>query len=208
LRHWRINWRVSVSFPYLDPVHLNLCNTNTDSPPLCSLAEICPETNPNLIGLNEINQVEQNLNVDYPNCGPYLEQFNCVSDLGFSLNGVSKYFGPSDPLTTGTNTLSNGGGTVTAPASGAVFTYTNGGDSQVYTITAANFNGRGSSGGSSSGSGTDSSSDSDSSQSASASATGSSSNDDHKGAARQLNSNRSYLIVAAWLVFTLTCLSL
>lgn len=37
----------------------------------------------------------------------------------------------------GASTLYNVAGTVTAPASGDHFTYTNGGDGQVYTISAA-----------------------------------------------------------------------
>jgi len=47
------------------------------------------------------------------------------------------FYGPNNLPASGTQTLSNVAGTVTAPASGSVFTYTNGGDGQVYTISAA-----------------------------------------------------------------------
>lgn len=66
-----------------------------------------------------------------------MDTYDCSSQLSFSLDGVSTFYKPDDSLKTGTATLSNGPGTVTAPASGHIFTYTNGGDGVVYTITAA-----------------------------------------------------------------------
>ncbi|KAF5567476.1 hypothetical protein FNAPI_645 [Fusarium napiforme] len=70
-------------------------------------------------------------------CGSYMETYDCSSKLSYSLDGVSTYYKPDDPLKTGTATLSNNPGSVTAPVSGKVFSYTNGGDGTVYTITAA-----------------------------------------------------------------------
>lgn len=168
-----------------------------------SLVEICPETDPKLIGLNFISQYEKNVDVNYANCGQYMQTFNCVSDLGFQLDGVSSYLAPQDPFQSGTATLSNGQGTVTAPASGAVFTYTNGGDGQVYTITAANFNGKDDSGssGSSSGSGSGSVSGSES-QDASPSSTSSSKNDDGKGGAGTLSLDTNVFVFTAFSILT------
>ncbi|KAM0545452.1 hypothetical protein ACHAO7_008215 [Fusarium culmorum] len=98
--------------------------------------EICPDTNPKLVGLSNLGTVESQLNVQYTNCGKYMDAFDCQSDLSFSLDGVSTFLKPDDALKTGSATLSNGPGSVTTPASGHVFSYTNGGDGVVYTITA------------------------------------------------------------------------
>lgn len=178
------------------------------------LVGICPETDPKLTGLNSISQVEKNLNVDYPSCGPYMQTFDCVSDLGFQLDGVTTYLRPDDAYKTGTATLSNGGGTVTAPASGAVFTYTNGGDGQVYTITAYGFDGKENKGSSDSGSGSESGSDSGSSsesqsdaKGASASASGDSKKGDDKEDTGSLTSDMHVELLVASIMFAVVCLS-
>ena len=82
------------------------------------------------------------MNLQFGDCNPYLSQFNCVKDLGFSSIAASgSYYASTNLPPSGTATLSNTGGSVTAPPSGSVFTYTQGGNSQVYTISAAGFNG-------------------------------------------------------------------
>ncbi|KAI8716054.1 hypothetical protein NCS52_00898000 [Fusarium sp. LHS14.1] len=103
---------------------------------LASIVEICPNTDPKYAGLAEISQLQTQLNVQFDTCGKYMDTYDCRSDLSFSLDGVSTFYKPDDSLKTGTATLSNGPSTVTAPASGHIFTYTNGGDGVVYTITA------------------------------------------------------------------------
>ncbi|KAJ9637614.1 hypothetical protein, variant [Exophiala oligosperma] len=113
------------------------CNCCEISGALSSIFEICPNTDPTLVGLSRISDLETELNTPFSSCGQYLETYDCISSLSYSLDGVSTYLKPSDPLQTGTETLSNGPGTVTTPASGQVFSYTNGGDGVVYTITAA-----------------------------------------------------------------------
>lgn len=115
-----------------------------------SFFEICPSTDPKLLGLSNLGQLQAAANTQFANCGTYLNTYDCVKDLGFQLDGVSSFMKPDDPLTTGTATLSDIPGSVTAPASGRVFTYTNGADGAVYTITAA---GKFSDSGSGSGSG-------------------------------------------------------
>ncbi|KIW20416.1 hypothetical protein PV08_00991 [Exophiala spinifera] len=113
------------------------CNCCEISGAFSSIFEICPNTDPTLIGLSSIGDLESELNTQFSSCGPYLETYDCISSLSYSLDGVSTFLKPSDPLQTGTDTLSNGPGSVTTPASGQVFSYTNGGDGVVYTITAA-----------------------------------------------------------------------
>ncbi|KAK5991867.1 hypothetical protein PT974_05254 [Cladobotryum mycophilum] len=113
------------------------CNCCEISGGLSSLFEICPKTDPKIIGLSNISQRSQELSVDFSKCGSYMSQYNCINDLHYSVTGVSTFYAPDDPVTTGTETLSNVPGTVTAPPSGAVFSYTNGGDKAVYTISAA-----------------------------------------------------------------------
>ncbi|PTB71722.1 hypothetical protein M440DRAFT_1395438 [Trichoderma longibrachiatum ATCC 18648] len=113
------------------------CDCCEISGALSSLYNICPDTDPKLIGLSNVSQLQSQLNTDFNSCGSYLETYDCVADLGYSLDGVSKYYKPTDTVPSGTATLSNAAGTVTSPASGTVFSYTNGGDGTVYTITAA-----------------------------------------------------------------------
>jgi hypothetical protein len=102
-----------------------------------SIYAICPNTDPTLIGLSSVQQLETTLDTQISDCQPYLAEYNCVSDLGFSQVVGNTFYGPNNLPASGTQTLSNIAGTVTAPASGSVFTYTNGGDGQVYTISAA-----------------------------------------------------------------------
>lgn len=105
-----------------------------------SFLEICPATDPTLIGFNAIPQLEQQINEQFNQCEPHIDTYDCVSDLGYSLAGVSTYVKPTDPIQTGTASLSNVPGTVTSPASGKVFTWTNQGDGKVWTVTAADYN--------------------------------------------------------------------
>ncbi|KDR77074.1 hypothetical protein GALMADRAFT_1327321 [Galerina marginata CBS 339.88] len=117
---------------------------------ISSFDNFCPTTDPAVTGLVHLNTSQTSI-TSFSTCSPYLSQFNCTADLGFSSAAVGGTFLRPDNLpATGTATLTNVPGTVTAPASGTVFTYTN--NAQVYTISAANVGGgRGVSG---SGSGT------------------------------------------------------
>ena len=78
-------------------------------------------------------------NYDNPfsGCASTLSNDICEAQLGWPKIAGGTCYGPSDLPASGTATLSNGVGTVTTPASGAVFTYTNGANTQVYTISAA-----------------------------------------------------------------------
>lgn len=116
-----------------------------------SIFEICPDTNPDLVGMSSVSKIETQLDINFQEYQP-MTKINCASDLSFSLPGVSTYYPPSDLPTTGTATLSNKPGSVTTPPSGSVFSYTNGGDSVVYIITAASVSKGGESGSQDSGS--------------------------------------------------------
>ncbi|KAL7955580.1 hypothetical protein V8C34DRAFT_236688 [Trichoderma compactum] len=122
------------------------CDCCEISGAISTFLNICPETDPTLLGLSNVNALESQLNTPFDSCGPYLDQYDCIKDLGYSLDGVSTFYKPTNLPATGTATLSNNAGTVTAPASGTVFTYTNGGDGTVYTITAAGVKGSSGSG--------------------------------------------------------------
>ncbi|KAK9444580.1 hypothetical protein VB005_01643 [Metarhizium brunneum] len=128
---------------------IGACGCCEISGAMSSILEICPDTKPDLVGLASVSKIQTQLDIDFCECQP-MTKINCASDLNFSLAGVSTYFPPSSLPTSGTATLSNNPGSVTAPPSGSVFSYTNGGDKVVYTITAASAsNGKGSESGAS-----------------------------------------------------------
>ncbi|PMD45492.1 hypothetical protein L207DRAFT_481871 [Hyaloscypha variabilis F] len=128
---------VSNSSPDAAVQEIQGCECCEVSGALSSIYAICPNTDPTLIGLSSVQQLETTLDTQINDCQPYLAEYNCVSDLGFSQVVGNIFYGPNNLPASGTQTLSNVAGTVTAPASGGVFTYTNGGDGQVYTISAA-----------------------------------------------------------------------
>lgn len=97
----------------------------------------CPTTNQDLVGLTIVENQEKLYNMNFSECASLLSKYNCVSDLGFSSVPGDKYLGPNDIPAKGTNSLTNWAGTVTAPASGTVFTYTDLANKSVYTATAA-----------------------------------------------------------------------
>ncbi|KAH8900101.1 hypothetical protein GQ53DRAFT_208742 [Thozetella sp. PMI_491] len=105
-----------------------------------SIYSICPGTNPSLLGLSVFNSLETLLSTKFSSCNSYLSKYNCVEDLGFSsIASSGSYYATTNLPSSGTATLSNVDGAVTAPPSGSVFAYTQGGN-QVYTITAASAN--------------------------------------------------------------------
>ncbi|KAH6874749.1 hypothetical protein B0T10DRAFT_552733 [Thelonectria olida] len=102
---------------------------------LSAIYGVCPDTDPALVGLSYIEQLESLYDLPFTSCDQYMSSYDCKKDLGFT--AASTFYDPSDLPSSGSATLSNGPGSVTAPASGTVFTYTNAADSQVYTISAA-----------------------------------------------------------------------
>jgi hypothetical protein len=100
--------------------------------------DICPNTDPTLIGLNTLlNAVAPY----YPwsGCVDSLNQFNCVTNLHFEPPlSTGTVYNPTDLPASGTQTLSNIAGEATSPASGSVFSYTAIG--QEFTVTALSIN--------------------------------------------------------------------
>jgi hypothetical protein len=96
--------------------------------------DICPNTNPNLIGLTALlNAVAPYY--PWPNCVDSLNENNCVADLGFTAPlSTGSVYNPTDLPASGTQPLTNIAGEVTSPASGSVFSYTAIG--QEWTVTA------------------------------------------------------------------------
>lgn len=85
--------------------------------------DICPDTDPKLIGLTKILDATS-ATLPWSSCGPSLDEFDCVNDLGYEAPlSTGSVYNPTDLPASGTQTLSNIAGEVTSPASGAVFSY-------------------------------------------------------------------------------------
>ncbi|CAH0055297.1 unnamed protein product [Clonostachys solani] len=165
------------------------CQCCAMSGALSGIYETCPDTDPDLVGLSYVSQLETLYNQPFSACGSYMSSYDCQKDLSFT--AASSFISPGSALTTGKGSLSNGPGSVTSPGSGSAFSYTNLADSVVYTITAASASGNQNSGGGGSSSG-----------SAQASATGSKSSDQKGTAAVGISgAGRSAMLVGfTWLV--------
>ena len=100
---------------------------------------MCPNTDPSLIGLSLVNSVYSSTTGSFGSCTDYLAQYDCAKDFGFATPAGGKFLN-ADELVNSTATLSNIAGTVTSPASGTLFTYTNPAITVAYTITAASAN--------------------------------------------------------------------
>ncbi|VUC22163.1 unnamed protein product [Clonostachys rosea] len=127
------------------------CECCAMSGALSGIYETCPDTDPNLVGLSYVSQLETLYEQPFSSCGPYMSSYDCQKDLSFT--AASSFISPGNAVSTGKASLSNGPGSVTSPGSGSVFSYTNLADSVVYTITAASASGNQNSGGSGSSSG-------------------------------------------------------
>ncbi|KAK9323674.1 hypothetical protein V1517DRAFT_243301, partial [Lipomyces orientalis] len=99
------------------------CACCGESASLSSLYSICPDTDPSQAGLDVIQSYFSGFNEPFDSCDQYLSSYNCVSDLGFSQIDGGKFYGPSNLLLSGTQSLSDGPGSITSPVSGATFTW-------------------------------------------------------------------------------------
>lgn len=113
------------------------CECCTESSVASSIYGICPDTDPSLIGLSTVDTLGTNFDNPFSGCASSVSNDICEAQLGWPEVAGGTYYGPNNLPASGTATLSNQPGTVTSPASGAVFSYTNGANKQVYTITAA-----------------------------------------------------------------------
>lgn len=106
-----------------------------------SYANICPDTDPALIGLNTYtDQLVKGLPNGFNSCATTLKTYDCVRDFQYDAPSSGKLYGPADLPAKGTKSLSNTPGEVTAPVSGATFSWTAAGS--VWTVTAASANGK------------------------------------------------------------------
>lgn len=114
-----------------------------------SIYNICPKTQPGLIGLNEWSDAIAILDKNWGQCGAYLEAYPCVDTLGMSPPAGDKgeLYVDGDFPANDTETLYNTG-TITSPVSGATYSYTYfDGVTHVVTVASANARPTGSSGG-------------------------------------------------------------
>lgn len=149
-----------------------------------SIVNNCPKTNPSLVGLSDAKQLQTNLNANWNDCGKYLAAYDCINGLGFPKLANGAYRTPSTLGNFGSDPLTNTGGTVTKPALGEKFSWTNAADGITYNIVAQGLGKASSSGSSSSGSsGSSGSGSGSSSSSASPSGSSGSSGDSKKNGA-------------------------
>lgn len=123
---------------YLDIyISLALVHWTDDPPPPPRFFNICPETQPTLIGISEVLTYIAALHQSWAACSPYMSAYDCTAELNFTNVAGGPFYTPDDVPASGTATLSVIAGTVSAPPSGTLFSYTNFFDSTIYTITAA-----------------------------------------------------------------------
>lgn len=104
---------------------------------LPSFYNICPNTNPRLVDIGKVYNYMAQLGDNWANCSPFMNAYNCTTDLSFNDVAGGTLYTPDDLPVDGTATLSNSPGTVSWPPSGTMFSYTNYFESTVYTIVAA-----------------------------------------------------------------------
>lgn len=105
-----------------------------------SIWGVCPNTKPSEIGADYWYDAFLGPH-HWEDCGPYLEAYDCGSDLGYaaeSAGDTHTFYKPNNLPKNGTETLYNSGGVLSTPVSGATFTWT--ADSLLHAITAASTN--------------------------------------------------------------------
>lgn len=145
----------------------------------CSIWDICPSTDPSLLGADLWFELVSSMAEEWAECGPYMDAHGC-DDLGmaYPADNTTNFYKPSELPPNGTETLFNTG-IVTSPVSGATYSYTYGNVQHVVTVSSADAR---PTGGSSSGSGGDDG-DGGSGGEGSGSSGGSSDSDEEDGAA-------------------------
>ncbi|KAF3765587.1 hypothetical protein M406DRAFT_257346 [Cryphonectria parasitica EP155] len=112
------------------------CACCGESGALSAFYDICPGTDPAFIGINNIFMSLASFDQPWSTCAPFLNAYACNTDLNFTSPAYGTFYTPDNMPENGTASLSNIAGTVSAPPSGTVFSYTNHYYSTVYTITA------------------------------------------------------------------------
>ncbi|RAL10728.1 uncharacterized protein BO97DRAFT_479076 [Aspergillus homomorphus CBS 101889] len=91
---------------------------------LSSIWDVCPNTQPALLGADELYSAV--IARDWDMCGTFLENYDCAGTLGFgapSAGNVTQFYKPGHLPANGTETLSNTGGVISTPIS-STFTWT------------------------------------------------------------------------------------
>ncbi|RYP24496.1 hypothetical protein DL765_000516 [Monosporascus sp. GIB2] len=102
--------------------------------------EVCPNTNPSLLGADEIYQSLVAQDENWPRCAEYMGAFPCGSTLGFTPpggDGSGAFYEPGRFPPNGTATTSNIAGSITSPVSGATYTWTYNGVPRTVTVVSA-----------------------------------------------------------------------
>ncbi|KAI0386499.1 hypothetical protein F5Y04DRAFT_123659 [Hypomontagnella monticulosa] len=117
------------------------CTCCSQSGMLSAFSAICPNTDPSLLGRDEIYQSLVANDEDWPMCATYMDAFPCESKLGYTPPGddddSGTFYEPDDFPADGTATLSNMAGVITAPIGGATYTWTHNGIERVITVASA-----------------------------------------------------------------------
>ncbi|KAF7558496.1 hypothetical protein G7046_g5667 [Stylonectria norvegica] len=115
------------------------CQCCADSAWLSVFYDVCPDTDPSLLGIDVwyggVIDKDQ-----WSTCGDYIDEDTCSSQLNYTLPGGdkgNKFYSAGDLPANGTKTLSNIGGVITSPVSGAAYTWTFDGVDHAVTVASA-----------------------------------------------------------------------
>ncbi|KAI8965135.1 hypothetical protein F5Y11DRAFT_313941 [Daldinia sp. FL1419] len=107
---------------------------------LSAFSQICPDTDPSLLGIDDAYQALVAGDENWPMCAEYMKAFPCASMLGYTPPGgddSAVFYEPGNFPPNGTATLSNIAGSITSPVSGAVYTWTHDGREDIVTVASA-----------------------------------------------------------------------
>ncbi|KAI1439452.1 hypothetical protein F5Y02DRAFT_70235 [Annulohypoxylon stygium] len=115
------------------------CTCCSESAMLSAFWAVCPNTDPALLGINDIYGSLIANDEDWSTCATDMKALPCYSKLGFTPPGNSSgtFFEPNDFPTNGTATTSNIAGTITSPVSGTLYTWTYNGVERIVTVASA-----------------------------------------------------------------------
>ncbi|KAI0887858.1 uncharacterized protein GGS22DRAFT_197765 [Annulohypoxylon maeteangense] len=116
------------------------CTCCSESAMLSAFWAVCPNTDPSLLGINEIYDSLIANDKDWATCATDMDAFPCYSKLGYTPpggNSSGTFYEPNDFPQNGTATTSNIAGSITTPVSGAVYTWTYNGVERPITVASA-----------------------------------------------------------------------
>ncbi|KAI0113350.1 hypothetical protein F4814DRAFT_449797 [Daldinia grandis] len=116
------------------------CTCCSQSGMLSAFSQICPNTDPSLLGMDEIYQSLVASDEDWPMCATYMDAYPCDGTLGYTPpggNDSAVFYEPGKFPPNGTATPSNVAGSITSPVSGATYTWTYDGLARTVTVESA-----------------------------------------------------------------------